>query len=84
VIDRAFGRRLAARLEELQQTEQWLATQVSRILRRRTPYHQSTAHRWLRGHVPALQTLAAIAQAVGLEPGQLAFGPRPGGPPAGA
>jgi len=39
------------------------------------PPHQTTVAAWFKGTAPALPVIAAIAKALGVDPGWLAFGP---------
>lgn len=56
-------------------SQEWLAGEVSRRLGLKTPLTQSGVSRWLRGSVPKdLKTIVAIAQALRVDPGWLAFG----------
>ncbi len=59
------------RREEIGQ--QWLSDEVGRRLNR-GPLSQGTISRWFRGAVPDLESICAVAEALEVDPGWLAFG----------
>jgi transcriptional regulator with XRE-family HTH domain len=74
-VFRAWYRRQIIHGGELSQ--EWLAEQISRNLRRPGVLSQGAVSRYLRGHrIPDLDTMAALADALMVDPGWLAFGTR--------
>ena len=54
-------------------TQEWLGKRVGRILGE-AEVSQSAVSRWFKGATPDLETIAAIAKALDVDPGWLAFG----------
>ena len=55
-------------------TQEWLGRQVGKKLVDREPLSQSAVSRWMKGAKPDLETIAAIAEVLQVDPGWLAFG----------
>ena len=54
-------------------TQEWLGRRVGKMLGEEE-ISQSAVSRWFRGSVPDLETIAAMAKALEVDPGWLAFG----------
>jgi transcriptional regulator with XRE-family HTH domain len=54
-------------------TQEWLGKRVGRLLGE-AELSQSAVSRWFKGATPDLDTIAAIAKALEVDPGWLAFG----------
>jgi transcriptional regulator with XRE-family HTH domain len=55
-------------------TQEWLGKKVGKVLGVSEPISQSAVSRWFRGATPDLETIGAIAKALEVDPGWLAFG----------
>ena len=55
-------------------TQEWLGKQVGKMLPPKEPLSQSAVSRWMKGARPELETIAAIAAVLQVDPGWLAFG----------
>lgn len=55
-------------------TQEWLGKQVGKMLTGKEPLSQSAVSRWMKGARPELETIAALASVLQVDPGWLAFG----------
>jgi len=67
-----FGDALRRRLDELDQTQEWLGVEVARIEGRSGPVAQTTVSNWVNGRAaPKPATAVTIEKALGVRPGSL-------------
>lgn len=84
---KTFSERLSAvwnrrqLFSETELTQEWLAVEVSRLIKRRDDYSQGAISKWMSGTVPPVDVIQAIARIMSVppklvvDPGWLAYGP---------